>query len=164
VFELTRDLWEVHALRLPIVGLVEWLARAESKRFLPIVLPQLLMVFGTSIDHHHRGQAFHAMMAFGTFLEYLTLCLPAFVSAIEKAGSGRMDVARAAVRTRSPRKDHQRDRVRGEDPEILGDFPWTSGCEEYGSLAMDPIIALAVQLGGDFVVSTPMAQQVCFVP
>ena len=95
------------------------------------------------------------------FLEYLTLCLPAFVSTIEKTDSGRMDVARAAVRTRSPRKDHQRDRARAEDPELFGGFPWTSGCEEYRPIAMDPIIALAVQLGGDFVVFISTIQQVC---
>ena len=170
MFELTRDLWEVHELRLPIVGLIESLAKAmaaEFKRFLPTVLPQLLMVFGDQ----YRSQAtevkvFHAMTAFGTGLEeYLTLCLPAFVSAIEKAGNGRMDAARAAVRTlvllaKITNVSEYAARILKPLVISLGQVSG-SGSDEYRSIAVDAIITLAVQLGGDFVVFMPMIQQVC---
>jgi len=140
---------------------------AEFKRFLPTVLPQLLMVFGDQ----YRSQAtevkvFHAMTAFGTGLEeYLTLCLPAFVSAIEKAGNGRMDAARAAVWTlirlaKITNVTEYAARILKPLVISLGQVSG-SGSEEYRSIAVDAIITLAVQLGGDFVVFMPVIQQVC---
>jgi hypothetical protein len=140
---------------------------AEFKRFLPTVLPQLLMVFADQ----YRSQAtevkvFQALMAFGTGLEeYLTLCLPAFVSAIEKAGNGRMEAAKAAVRTsvrlaKITNVTEYAARILKPLVVSIGEVGG-SGSEEYRSIAVDAIIALAVQLGGDFVVFMPMIQQVC---
>lgn len=106
------------------------------------------------------------MRAFGTGLEeYLTLCLPAFVSAIEKAGNGRMEAAKAAAMTmvhlaKITNVTEYAARILKPLVISLGQVSG-SGSEEYRSIAVDAIITLAVQLGGDFVVFMPMIQQVC---
>ena len=91
IFTLAQALWDNAALQLPIVGLIEALAKAlggEFKPFLPATLPLMLRVFDGDLQEKKQATQMKVLDAFLTFganiEEYLHLVIPIIVRSYER--------------------------------------------------------------------------------
>lgn len=161
VFQLIADLWPNPVLHLPIVGLVESLATAmaaEFKKYLPVVVPQLLTVF-TEPPSAERNQTevrvFHTLLSFGSAIEdYTHLILPVILNTIESKTASPAS-RKAAVHTISglTRRVSLADSGSRIVQPLLRTLP--SAEIQLQSAIVDALCALLLQMGSDFALFIP---------
>lgn len=166
VFHLTTDLWESPELRLPIVALIESLATAmaaEFKKYLPVVIPQLLTVFETP-GSAAEVKVFNAMLSFGSAVEeYIHLILPVLLSTIERPNSSKESRKHAVITIGGlSRRVSLVDNASRIVHPLIRALPGADA--SLRDVIMNTISVLLQQLGADFAIFIPRIDSVSFRP
>ena len=165
ILKLIDDLWSSQLLQLPIIALVESLARAldaEFRPFLSKILPKILSVFDSDTGEKKQQtqqKVFHATLAFGANIEeYMHLVIPILIKTIERGES--TSLRKTAVQT----IDGLSRRVNFSDHSSRIIHPLVrvlpKANTELRQAIMDTLCALVFQLGSDYAIFVPMVKKV----
>lgn len=165
IHELITELWENSSLQLPIVTLIEALAKAldaEFRPFIPPLLVQMLKAFdGDYVER--RNTLIKIMDAFLTFgrniEEYLHLVIPVIVRSYERSTSP-MSLRKRAVLT----IDGLSRRINFSDHASRIIHPLVRTLQDPNPdlrvAVMDTLCSLVLQLGPDFAMFVPTINKV----
>lgn len=166
---LVSELWENSLLHLPLVALVEALARAldaEFKPFLPTILPLVLKVFDGDVSEKNEKKVpvqiniMDAFLTFGANIEeYLHLVIPIIVRTYERADAPVLLRKRAihAIEGLSRKVNFSDHASRIIHPLVRA---LHNGNNELRQAAMDALCSLVIQLGSDFAIFVPTINKV----